>query len=110
LVREFLSHRQYRERTILEQLVTKPGSVGALAAALYHKADPFLKVASQRNVLAHLLKLREEGLVEELPPATDEPDYIPHHAKPPGEEVEATDDFVTKLRADSHRRFGVLAT
>lgn len=71
LVRELLSHRQHREGTILAQLHEQDWVVAALSAKLYTtKTDPFLKVAAQRNVLAHLLKLKAEGLVEEHEPDT----------------------------------------
>jgi len=61
LVAELLAHRQARERSILSELKDKAWSISALAAELYHKTDPMLKAAAQRNVLAHLLKLKAEG-------------------------------------------------
>lgn len=65
LVREMMAHRQRREAAILEALRAEPSSVTDLAARLYAKQDPMLKIAAERNVLAHLLKLRAEAQAEE---------------------------------------------
>lgn len=65
LVREMLAHRQRRETAILDALRAEPASVTDLAARLYAKRDPMLKIAAERNVLAHLLKLRAEAQAEE---------------------------------------------
>ena len=108
LVRELLAHRQYRERTILAALKQQDWGVAALAAKLYNKTDPYLKVAAQRNVLAHMLKLKAEGCVEE-----HEPDTV-HHPDtllinpPPGVREESNGQIMT-MRADALRRFGMRA-
>jgi glyoxylase-like metal-dependent hydrolase (beta-lactamase superfamily II) len=67
LVRELLDHRQKREATILAALQSREQTVAELADHLYAKANLFLKVAAQRNVLAHLLKLVHEGKVRQIP-------------------------------------------
>ncbi|HVE23507.1 MAG TPA: MBL fold metallo-hydrolase [Acidocella sp.] len=97
LVRELLAHRQRREATILRQLDQQDWSVAALAERLYAKADPYLKVAAQRNVLAHLLKLTEEGRAAELEPATELPADAPQISALPGE-----------VQHDALRRFGLV--
>ena len=97
LVRELLAHRQRREATILRQLEQQDWSVAALAERLYAKADPYLKVAAQRNVLAHLLKLVEEGRATELEPATELPADAPQISALPGE-----------VQRDALRRFGLV--
>jgi glyoxylase-like metal-dependent hydrolase (beta-lactamase superfamily II) len=66
LVRELLEHRQKREATILVALQAREQSVAELADHLYAKSDLYLKVAAQRNVLAHLLKLVHEGKVRQI--------------------------------------------
>lgn len=71
LVAELLSHRQFREKTILEELQKQDWSIAPLAAKLYRKNDIFLKSAAQRNLLAHLLKLTAEGITEEHHPDTE---------------------------------------
>jgi glyoxylase-like metal-dependent hydrolase (beta-lactamase superfamily II) len=66
LVQELLEHRQNREATILAALQTREQTVAELADHLYAKANFYLKVAAQRNVLAHLLKLVHEGKVRQI--------------------------------------------
>lgn len=61
LVDSLLAHRRAREAVILEEISREPASIPDLAERLYRKTDPMLKIAAQRNVLAHLLKLRVEG-------------------------------------------------
>jgi glyoxylase-like metal-dependent hydrolase (beta-lactamase superfamily II) len=61
LVTEMLAHRRKRETAILDALHAAPATVTDLAARLYAKQNPMLKIAAERNVLAHLLKLRAEG-------------------------------------------------
>ena len=106
LVREMLAHRRRREEAILAKLRRRAYSVGALAETLYAKMSFGLKIAAQRNVLAHCLKLVAEGVLEELERALD-----------PGPEVAEVDQEagdMVKLdeatRFDALRRFGVRAT
>jgi glyoxylase-like metal-dependent hydrolase (beta-lactamase superfamily II) len=66
LVQNLLAHRRMREAAILEAM----GEVGAtdvvaLRERLYSQTDERLKVAAERNVLAHLLKLQAEGKVRQ---------------------------------------------
>jgi glyoxylase-like metal-dependent hydrolase (beta-lactamase superfamily II) len=68
LVGELLAHRQKREAAILQRLQRGPGGIAVIAAELYEKANLWLKLAARQNVLAHLLKLKDEGIVTELPP------------------------------------------
>ncbi|MCU4161551.1 MBL fold metallo-hydrolase [Acidiphilium sp. AL] len=62
LVAEMLAHRRRREAAILEALRARPSTIAEIAARLYAKQNPMLKIAAERNVLAHLLKLRTEGI------------------------------------------------
>jgi glyoxylase-like metal-dependent hydrolase (beta-lactamase superfamily II) len=107
LVRELLSHRQHREGTILASLQSQDFSVGELAARLYNKTDLFLKVAAQRNVLAHLLKLHAEGRVEELEPAQAETAGAPVIGAAPGEVEAESGGQAALMRRDALRRFGL---
>jgi glyoxylase-like metal-dependent hydrolase (beta-lactamase superfamily II) len=107
LVAELLSHRQHRERTILAALEEQDASVAELAERLYHKTDAFLKVAAQRNVLAHLLKLQAEGIARELEPATALPATAPDIKAPPGEVQSESGGVAAMMRADAFRRFGL---
>jgi glyoxylase-like metal-dependent hydrolase (beta-lactamase superfamily II) len=63
LTRALLFHRMERERGILARLMRGPASTVALRDALYSQTHPRLQRAAERNVLAHLLKLDEEGKV-----------------------------------------------
>jgi len=65
-VRDLLAHRMTREASILAELSTTAGKAGplttrALTDRLYSQVDERLRRAAERNVLAHLLKLRAEG-------------------------------------------------
>jgi glyoxylase-like metal-dependent hydrolase (beta-lactamase superfamily II) len=65
LVRDLLAHRQARERAIEEALDQGPASTATLMETLYSQTHPMLRRAAERNVLAHLLKLRGEGKVRQ---------------------------------------------
>jgi glyoxylase-like metal-dependent hydrolase (beta-lactamase superfamily II) len=108
LVAELLAHRQYREREILAQIKAREWAVAELAAKLYDKTDPWLKGAAQRNVLAHLLKLRDEGIAEELAPVEFLPDHLLITGAPPGVEEESGGELLG-MRRDAMRRFGLVA-
>ncbi len=108
LTAELLAHRQRRERTLLAELARQDWSVAGLAAALYSKADLFLKAAAQRNVLAHLLKLKAEGSVRELVPETAEhPDNLALAAM--AAQNEGWRGRITRMQDDAKRRFGLAA-
>jgi glyoxylase-like metal-dependent hydrolase (beta-lactamase superfamily II) len=107
LVHELLSHRQHREGTILARLAEQDWAVAELSAKLYAKTDPFLKIAAQRNVLAHLLKLKTEGLVEEHHPDTELHPDARGLSAPPGEVKTESGAALTAMQTDSMRRFGL---
>ena len=62
-VRALLDHRIGREQAIARALLDGPRSTAGLVDALYSKIDPILKMAAERNVVAHLMKLEREGRV-----------------------------------------------
>jgi glyoxylase-like metal-dependent hydrolase (beta-lactamase superfamily II) len=62
-VAALLQHRLAREEAIATRLHEAPYTTKALVDALYSKIDPILKMAAERNVLAHLIKLENEGRV-----------------------------------------------
>ncbi len=62
-VEALLHHRLAREEAIAERLRTETYTTKALVDALYSKIDPVLKMAAERNVLSHLIKLESEGRV-----------------------------------------------
>lgn len=66
-VRNLLAHREAREAALLAALGPAPQGTRALTEALYPDVDERLRRAAERNVLAHLLKLRAEGRAREGP-------------------------------------------
>jgi hypothetical protein len=109
LVRQLLAHRQMREGTILKAIQSQDWTVAELAEHLYHKTDFRLKIAAQRNVLAHLLKLEHEGKVVQAP--MDEPDPPPDEHEPddlpPGDDKAWGKSDIDMIRRDAERRFFV---
>lgn len=60
-VRDLLAHRIRREKSIAAKLTTTPTTPSSLTDALYSQTHPWLRQAAERNVVAHLLKLEQEG-------------------------------------------------
>lgn len=60
-----LEHRLAREAGVLAALRERPHDPPALVARLYPGLDPRLHRAAAASVTAHLLKLRDEGVVEQ---------------------------------------------
>ncbi len=60
-VQALLDHRLAREASIAAALDAVPRSTKSLVDALYSQVDPLLLRAAERNVIAHLIKLRQEG-------------------------------------------------
>ena len=60
-VQVLLALRQGREQGVRARLAAGPQTTGSLTQALYAGVDPALLRAAERNVLAHLIKLEEEG-------------------------------------------------
>ena len=62
-VEALLEHRIARENAIAAALQSGPQTTKGLVEALYSKIQPILKMAAERNVIAHLMKLQGEGRV-----------------------------------------------
>jgi len=62
-VRAFVAHRREREAGIVECISAGVETIEAMVERLYAGLDPSLKRAAGRSVLAHLIDLRERGLV-----------------------------------------------
>ena len=65
-VTDLLNRRIEREEAIYEALRYGPSNTWNLMDRLYSKTDPWLRLAAERNVLAHLEKLHAEGRVEQV--------------------------------------------
>jgi hypothetical protein len=61
LIRGNLAHRLRREAQVIEALSTGPGTPATLAALIYERLPEHLQRLAQESVLAHLVKLEEEG-------------------------------------------------
>ena len=64
-----LAHREEREAEIVACLQRGASTVADIVARLYAEVDRRLHPAAARSVLAHLIKLKNEGRVSEDGPA-----------------------------------------
>ncbi|KAB7646229.1 MBL fold metallo-hydrolase [Polymorphobacter fuscus] len=62
-VRGLITHRKQRETQILKLLGAGPQTIPAMVAVMYAMVDKGLHPAAGRSVLAHLIDLRNRGLV-----------------------------------------------
>jgi hypothetical protein len=60
---EYVAHRKMRERQILKLLKAKPATIPKIVSTLYTETPDGLLEMAQRQVQAHLLKLKAEGKV-----------------------------------------------
>ena len=65
LVRGMMGHRKQREGQILRLLERGTGTIPAMVADMYKGIDKRLHGAAGRSVLAHLIDLRDRGVVTE---------------------------------------------
>lgn len=65
LVRGMMGHRKQREGQILRLIERGVGLIPAMVTEMYKGIDPRLHGAAGRSVLAHLIDLRDRGLVSE---------------------------------------------
>jgi glyoxylase-like metal-dependent hydrolase (beta-lactamase superfamily II) len=63
LLDEYIAHRLQREQQVLDALAAGAKTPAALRAHIYPDLDPRLHGAAEIQIEAHLIKLREEGLV-----------------------------------------------
>ena len=61
LARWYLRHRERRERQVIEALGSGEGTPAAISARIYEGLPDALRQAAEESVLAHLVKLEEEG-------------------------------------------------
>lgn len=61
LIDEYVAHRHAREQQVVDALEHGPADVAALVAAIYPQLAPALEGAARETILAHLVKLEEEG-------------------------------------------------
>ncbi|HEV2236305.1 MAG TPA: MBL fold metallo-hydrolase [Ktedonobacterales bacterium] len=63
LLRQYIAHRQERERQVLAALGAGLTTLDAIVARIYADVDPALHPVAARSVLAHLLMLEHAGMV-----------------------------------------------
>jgi glyoxylase-like metal-dependent hydrolase (beta-lactamase superfamily II) len=63
LLEQYLTHREERERQVLEGLASGPATIPNLVARIYTDVDPQLHPVAALSVEAHLLKLERDGRV-----------------------------------------------
>jgi ribonuclease/clavin/mitogillin len=61
-LREYIAHRLMRERRVRDALGSQPKSAAELCAVAYADTPSFLWPLAQRSLLAHLMKLVEDGV------------------------------------------------
>ncbi len=62
-IRTYLAHRYLRERQVMRCVKQGLGTATEIADVVYPSLDPLLTKAAERNINAHLDKLRREGRV-----------------------------------------------
>ena len=61
-LREYIAHRLMRERRVRDALGSTPQSAADLCAVAYADTPSFLWPLAERSLLAHLVKLVEDGV------------------------------------------------
>jgi len=64
-IREYISHRELRERQVLEAIKDGPLEVATIVKKIYTDVPEFLHPAAAQSMRSHLKKLRNEGRVVE---------------------------------------------
>lgn len=62
-LREYITHRQIRERELLAALAERPQTIPELVKRIYAQTIPILWPAAARQMLAYLIALEQEGRV-----------------------------------------------
>jgi glyoxylase-like metal-dependent hydrolase (beta-lactamase superfamily II) len=62
-LRDYIAHRQSRQREILRALERGPATIPDLVRALYRDTNPILWPAAARQMLAYLIPLEQEGVI-----------------------------------------------
>lgn len=65
LIQYTIHHRLAREAKVLSRLAAEPQAIATLTPLVYDDVSPSLHAVAQYSLLAHLIKLRDEGKVQE---------------------------------------------
>jgi hypothetical protein len=63
----YKAHRRAREHQIIERLEAGPSTIAEMVPVIYAEVDQRLWPAASMSVLAHLLHLYRQGLVDAAP-------------------------------------------
>ena len=63
-MRDYLGHREEREREILDRLNDQPSTIDEVVAVIYANYPKDVHELAGKSVLAHLIKLEAEGTVD----------------------------------------------
>lgn len=61
LIAQYIAHRRAREAQVLDALAAGAATPAGIAAKIYERLDPALVPMAHQSVLAHLVKLEDEG-------------------------------------------------
>jgi len=82
LARAYLAHRRRRERQVLGALADGAGTATAIAARIYDTLPDTLRRVAEESVLAHLLKLEEDGRAGRAEGDTDTAVFVAVESSP----------------------------
>jgi glyoxylase-like metal-dependent hydrolase (beta-lactamase superfamily II) len=77
IIDDYLRHRERREAQIVDALREGAATPDAIAARVYGQLDPAIAPAAAESVLAHLIKLEEEGQVRPVASPSADPAAAP---------------------------------
>jgi glyoxylase-like metal-dependent hydrolase (beta-lactamase superfamily II) len=63
IIEQYISHRLERERQVIDAVAAGAGTVGAIVESVYADVDPALYPLAAYSVVAHVSKLRDEGVL-----------------------------------------------
>ena len=66
LIDEYIAHRLQREHQILDAIANGATTIGAMRQAIYPDLDPRLERGAEVQLTAHLIKLQDEGRVDDV--------------------------------------------
>jgi glyoxylase-like metal-dependent hydrolase (beta-lactamase superfamily II) len=82
-IREYLAHREQRERQVLRGLAGGRRTPAELVPSIYSAYPAELHPVAARSVLAHLIKLEGEGRVRRVAAGEDHFELVSHSSSPP---------------------------
>jgi glyoxylase-like metal-dependent hydrolase (beta-lactamase superfamily II) len=114
-LRDYIAHRQLRQRELLQALERGPATIPDLVRSIYRDTNPILWPAAARQMLAYLIPLEQEGVIashalERALNADDHAILNPEWKTIVGEEHARTveEELGAMLRLDALREYRLL--